>query len=246
MALPCAHAQDTNKLIEYQFRIVNSYPHSRQVFTQGLEFHNNLLYESGGQYGQSSVLIRKLDSVVPLYRRRLNAAFFAEGITVLDDKLYQLTWRSGKGFIYHSETLEPLGQFRVPGEGWGLCNDGSQLIISDGTERIRFIEPDTLKVSASLEVTFAGRPLKRLNELEWIDGKIYANVWQSNWIVIIDPLTGKVTGKINLTSLLPESLRDSSTDVLNGIAYDHAGKRLFVTGKNWPKLYHIELTALHN
>jgi glutaminyl-peptide cyclotransferase len=229
-------------IVEYQFRIVNSYPHSRQVFTQGLEFHSNLLYESAGLRGRSSLQIRPLDSLKPLHRHRLDKQLFAEGITLFDNQLFQLTWRSGRAFIYRPDTLEPSGEFSVKGEGWGLTNNGKELIMSNGSSRLTFINPKTKAVTKTLNVTFQGKPLNRLNELEWINGLIYANVWQSNWIVMIEPSTGAVRGKVNLTGLLPKTLRTVSTDVLNGIAYDRNNDRLFVTGKNWPKLYQIELS----
>ncbi|MBL4828229.1 MAG: glutaminyl-peptide cyclotransferase [Spongiibacteraceae bacterium] len=227
--------------VDYQFRIINSYPHARDVFTQGLEFHNDLLYESAGQYGQSRLFTRKLNAITPITNHSLSKNLFAEGITLLKDQLYQLTWRSGRAFTYQADTLTLKGEFTITGEGWGLTNNGKHLIVSNGSHRLRFLDPKTAAVLKTLEVTFQGRALNLLNELEWVDGLIYANVWQSNWIVMIDPDNGTVVGKVDLSNLLPSILRTASTGVLNGIAHDRKNDRLFITGKNWPKLYQIEL-----
>ena len=227
--------------VDYQFRIINSYPHARDVFTQGLEFHNDLLYESAGQYGQSRLFTRKLYAITPITNHSLSKNLFAEGITLLKDQLYQLTWRSGRAFTYQADTLTLKGEFTITGEGWGLTNNGKHLIVSNGSHRLRFLDPKTAAVLKTLEVTFQGRALNLLNELEWVDGLIYANVWQSNWIVMIDPDNGTVVGKVDLSNLLPSILRTASTGVLNGIAHDRKNDRLFITGKNWPKLYQIEL-----
>ncbi len=229
---------------QYDYRIVASYPHSVDSFTQGLEYRRGLIYESAGRRGQSRIFKRPLHSVEPLNSKRLPRQYFAEGLSLLDNKLFQLTWQSGRGFIYDPDTLEKLGDFPIDGEGWGMTNDGKHLITSDGTSRIRFIDPNTLATVRTVNVSFDGNPLVNLNELEWIDGILYANIWQSHWIVMIDPGSGHVIGKVYLKDLLPDSLRTAKTGVLNGIAFDHHQKRLLVTGKYWPRIYHIELIQI--
>ncbi len=228
-------------VVEYQYRVVNSYPHNPRLFTQGLEYHQGILFESAGQRGQSMVLKRTLDATKALQYQRLPDRFFAEGLTLLNNQLYQLTWQSQQGFIYSPDTLQTTGEFTIKGEGWGLTNNGHQLIISNGSNQLSFIDPKDFSVKRTLNVTFNDKPLRNLNELEWIDGLIYANVWQSDWIVMIDPNSGKVVAKLSLKHLLPAPLKTAKTDVLNGIAYDRENKRLLVTGKYWPLLFHIEL-----
>lgn len=225
----------------YRYRVVESYPHDRGVFTQGLVYHQHKLYESAGHFGQSRLLVRTLQSTKPLLQHKLPDNIFAEGITLLDDKLYQLSWRSGRVFVYQPQTLEPLREFSIRGEGWGICHNGRELIVSNGSSTLQFFDPQTFELSRTLSVTLNAKPVTQLNELEWIDGLIYANVWQSDWIIMIDPDSGKVVGKAQLDKLLPKALRTRSTDVLNGIAYDRENKRLLVTGKYWPRIYHIEL-----
>jgi len=169
------------------------------------------------------------------------AQYFGEGLTVMGSHAYQLTWQNGIGFIYDADTFQQEGQFTYAGEGWGLTTDGRWLILSDGTSRIRFLDPATFKVVRIIDVTQAGRPVERLNELEWVKGEIFSNVWQTDEIMRIDPATGKVRGVIDLSGLLPPGDRRPDTDVLNGIAYDDARDRLFVTGKRWPKVFEIRL-----
>lgn len=229
-------------IVTYQYRVVASYPHDTGVFTQGLIYRDGALYESAGQYGESRLLKRTLTDSTPYREHRLPPALFAEGITLLNGRIYQLTWRSHHGFIYDQETLTPLGEFGFSGEGWGLTDNGQHLIVSDGTDRLSFIDPTGFKVIRTIDVRLNGKPVYRLNELEWIDGKLYANIWQTNWIIIIDPESGAVEGRVRLHDILPKELRTRKTDVLNGIAYDREKRRLLVTGKYWPRLYHIELT----
>lgn len=233
--------RNSTSVVEYRYRVIQSFPHATSVFTQGLEFHAGLLYESAGRRGQSKVFTRSLDSTQEIHSQTLENTLFAEGITLLNGLVYQLTWQSQRGFIYAADTLERSGEFSISGEGWGMTNNGRQLIISNGSAQLSFLNPDTFSVERQLTVTFDGKPLRRLNELEWIDGVIYANIWRSNWIVMIDPKTGQVIAKVRLNSLLPQSSRTASTGVLNGIAYDRQKQRLLVTGKYWPQLYHIEL-----
>ena len=229
-------------LTTYGYRVVETFPHSRTHFTQGLEFHDGLLYESTGLYGQSQLLVRPLASSMPLKKQQLSRRLFAEGITLLDDKIYQLTWKSGRVLVYDRTTLKPVQEFRIRGEGWGLTNNGRELIMSDGSDQLYFVDPENFSISRSLKVTANGRALHYLNELEWVNGQIYANIWQRDAIAIIAPETGTVVGWINLHNLLPKPLHHRNTDVLNGIAYDKNQHRLLVTGKNWPLIFHIELT----
>ena len=238
-----ALAFSESAVIHYQYRVINEFPHSTDVFTQGLEFHQGLLYESSGQRGHSMVQARPLDSSQAIRQTALDNHLFGEGITILGDNLYQLTWQSKRGFIYNKNTLASEGEFTIRGEGWGITNNGQQLIYSDGSNQLRFLNSQTLSVEKNLSVHANGKAVHRLNELEWVEGLIYANIWRSHWMVMIDPRSGEVVGRVNLKKLLPNSLRNKKTDVLNGIAYDQATQRLFVTGKYWPRLYQIELIA---
>jgi glutaminyl-peptide cyclotransferase len=228
----------------YTFQVINSWPHDRAAFTQGLVFYEGALYESTGLYGHSS--LRQVDLRTGDVQRITNlpAQYFAEGMTIFQGKVFQLTWKEHIGFIYDLENFSPLGQFSYEGEGWGLTHDEHSLILSDGTNQIRFIDPQTFRVERVIDVYNSDLPLKRLNELEYIKGEIYANVWQTNWIVRIDPQSGKILGWIDLTGLLSAGDKSPSTDVLNGIAYDQINDRFFVTGKLWPKIFEIRLLAL--
>lgn len=228
---------------DYNFTVIESFPHSRKAFTQGLEFHQNILFESNGQRGESVLIKRRLSQTTAIISHHLHSDLFAEGITVLDGKIYQLTWTSGKGFIYNADTLQPEGEFHIDGEGWGLTNNGKDLILSDGSSRLTIFDPKSNNKLGVIDVKLDGKPINKINELEWVEGLIYANVWQSNWIIMIDPSTGNVVGKVYLKDLLPKKMKNQNTDVLNGIAYDKANKRLLVTGKYWPRIFHIELTA---
>lgn len=226
----------------YGYQVLNAYPHDPQAFTQGLIWQNGIFYEGTGLRGRST--LRKVDpqSGEVLQSVALAEQYFGEGITIFGDKLYQLTWQSGTGFIYDAESLELLDEFTYPTEGWGITHDGEQLIMSDGSNTLYFWDPETLETMGQIDVTYEGQPVNRLNELEYIDGSIYANVWQTDQIVIIDPASGALTGVIDLTGLLPTAVRTGNEDVLNGIAYDAETERLFVTGKLWPQLFEIELT----
>ncbi|HEU4616663.1 MAG TPA: glutaminyl-peptide cyclotransferase [Gammaproteobacteria bacterium] len=221
-------------------RVVKEYPHDPAAFTQGLLIEDGRLYEGTGQYGQSS--IRRVDLATGKVEQSkpLSALFFGEGIALLDGKLYELTWRNQVGFIYDAKTFEQIGNFRYTGEGWGLTDDGANLILSDGTPTIRFLDPKSFDVVRSIEVRLGGAPVSQLNELEYIDGEIWANVWHDDHIVRISPETGEVVGVIDASGVYPQSQRGQE-DVLNGIAYDAASKKIYVTGKDWPKLFEIEL-----
>lgn len=224
------------------FEVVRAYPHDPQAFTQGLVYVDGRLFESTGRF-PSSVREVNLEDGAVIARAELDMSYFGEGLTEMDGRLYSLTWRNEEGFVWDRDALtEPLATFAYEGEGWGLTDDGESLILSDGTPIIRFLDPETFAVEREIAVTFRGRPVARLNELEWVDGFILANLWTQDLIARIDPETGVVVGVIDLTGLLPEEARaDPADDVLNGIAWDEAGRRLFVTGKNWPTLYEIRL-----
>ncbi len=225
----------------YQYRIVNTYPHDKTAFTQGLFFEDGALYESTGQYGTSGLRKTDLETGKTLKSIPLADRFFGEGSVAWNGDVIMLTWRSGKGFVFDQETFVEERTFSYAGEGWGLTHDGARLIMSDGTSELRFLDPETLEETGRLPVTFRGKPLVKLNELEWVDGEIFANVWGANAIVRIDPETGVVVGVIDLRGLLTEEERAAGADVLNGVAYDAETERLFVTGKYWPKLFEIEL-----
>ena len=222
--------------------VVNIYPHDPAAFTQGLLFDEGQLYESTGLYGASSVRRVDLATGQVLSMTTIPAEYFGEGISIVNDRLYQLTWQEQTGFIYNKTTFAPEGRFRYATEGWGMTFDGKQLIMSDGTARLYFWDPATLTTTHTIDVYDDQGPVVRLNELEYIQGEIFANIWQTDLIARIDPATGTVTGWIDLTGLLPAADRTPATDVLNGIAYLPEGDRLFVTGKNWPKLFEIRLT----
>jgi glutamine cyclotransferase len=221
------------------FKVVAVYPHDPNAFTQGLAIENGRLYEGTGQYGAST--LRRVDLATGRVekQRALAPQFFGEGIAILGGLVYQLTWQNGV-VVYDLETFEVQRTMRYTGEGWGLTHDGRQLIMSDGSATIRFRDPATFAVTREIEVRADGVPVTRLNELEYIDGEIWANIWYDDRIVRIDPDDGRVLGFIDLATLYPQSAR-SSEAVLNGIAYDAAADRLFVTGKNWPQLYEIEV-----
>lgn len=227
----------------YTYEVVAEHHHLRTSYTQGLQFVDGEIWEGTGEYGRSQLLRTDLASGKVLQSKKLSKEEFGEGITVLGDKIYQLTWLNGKLHIYDKATLRHLATHTYKGEGWGLTTDGEKLYMSDGTNYIRVLNPETLAQERRFGVTLRGESLQYLNELEWIDGKIWANVYTTDHIVIINPENGVVEGIINLAGILPEKERDSRTDVLNGIAYDAATKRIFVTGKNWSKLYEIKIIA---
>ncbi len=224
----------------YRYRVVNTYPHDPQAFTQGLEYYNGYLYESTGLEGQSTLRKVELRTGRVLQRHRLLPEIFAEGITIFGNRIYQLTWRNGICFVYDRDTFRVESEFRYSGEGWGLTNDGTYLIMSDGSDTLVFRDPATFGVVRRLKVHANGVPVRDLNELEYIEGEIWANVWQTDLIARISPQTGEVVAWVDLSGLLPEADRRNA-DVLNGIAYDKQNKRIFVTGKLWNKLFEIEL-----
>ena len=223
------------------YQIVRVYPHARDAFTQGLVYLDGFLYESTGLNGASSVRKVDLASGAVLQRVDLDGRYFGEGLTAWGPNLVQLTWRSGVGFVYDRRTLRQRQTFRYRGEGWGLTHDGRRLIMSDGTAVLRFLDPLTFAQAQELRVHDAGRPVTRLNELEYVRGEIYANVWPTDRIARISPETGQVLGWIDLSGLLTPAERTSTVGELNGIAYDAQRDRLFVTGKRWPKLFEIRV-----
>ena len=242
----------------YGYRIVNAYPHDPGAFTQGLVYHNGYLYEGTGLRGRSSLRKVALETGKVLKRRNLPEKYFGEGIAICGKRLIQLTYQSKIGFIYDMD-LQPVGSFSYPTEGWGLTCDGNHLILSDGTATLRWLDARTFKIVKQIAVTDQGRPVVHLNELEWVRGEVFANVWPGERIARISPDTGRVTGWIELAGLArlaqaaaaamdsagpgkdSKILPEAAIDVLNGIAYDKRGDRLFVTGKFWPKLFEIRL-----
>ena len=231
----------------YDFKIINTYPHDSNAYTQGLEFYNGFLYETTGQYGESSLRKVELKTGKVIKKIDLNKRYFGEGMTIFNDDLFFLTWKANKGFIYNLETLELKNEFSYnkSKEGWGLTHSQTELIKSDGTSKIWFLDPNTQQEKRYIEAYTDKQSLNRLNELEFINGKIYANYWQKPLIAIINPNNGVVEGIINLTRLVKEMEKSQKLlkedDVLNGIAFDKKNNRMFVTGKNWGKLFEIEL-----
>lgn len=225
----------------YTFEVVNTWPHDPKAFTQGLVFHDGALLESTGQYGESTLRRVELKTGKVLKKIEVGRQFFAEGIALFQGKIYQLTWQNHKGFIYDPGSFKQEKDFYYDGEGWGLTHDGESLILSDGTNQLRFIDPTTFKVKRTINVFDRGQPLRELNELEYVRGEIFANIWHDDRIARVDPRDGRILGWINLKGLLPAGQVEDGEAVLNGIAYDEAGDRLFVTGKLWPKLFEIRL-----
>lgn len=226
------------------YRVVQTTPHDTGAFTEGLFYLDGHLYESTGMVGESSIRKVDLASGEVMQKRALPPPDYGEGIIAWGNRLIELTWKSGYGYIYNLETFEPIGRFEYAGEGWSLTRNDSHIFMSDGTANIRVLDPESLKVTRLIHVTAGGKPVLNLNELEWVKGQLYANVWMTNHIARIDPETGHVVGWIDLTGLgpKPDETGDPYNDVLNGIAYDAKGDRLFVTGKRWPKIFQIRLT----
>lgn len=235
LAMP-AHAVD-----QFNYRVLEKKPQERRNFVQGLEIQDGKLYVSSGNYGQSRLMRYDFNSGELELSKQLNPRLFAEGVTLFGDRIYQLTWREKMMLVFARDTLEPIEWAPLPGEGWGLTNNGEQLIYSDGSERLHFMNPQNQRITRTVTVTEHGVPVRKLNELEWIDGKVWANIWQSDRIVIIDPGSGEVTGSIDLRGLLAASDFRADTDVLNGIARNPENGDIWVTGKRWPWLYRIEL-----
>lgn len=231
----------SGKFPVYTFEVVKTWPHDPDAFTQGLIFHNGGWLESTGLNGHSSLRRVEMATGKVLQQVTVPEQYFAEGITVVGSRIFQLTWKHQKGFVYDLDTFRFEREFDYQGEGWGLATDGHQLILSDGSNSIRFLDPATAAVKQVIQVTHQGKPVGNLNELEYIKGEIWANVWGSDFIVRINPRNGNVTSVIDFTGLLPASDRKSPDQVLNGIAWDEAGDRLFITGKWWPTIFEVKL-----
>jgi glutaminyl-peptide cyclotransferase len=223
------------------YQVVNTYPHDRAAFTEGLVYQDGWLYEGTGLNGRSDLRKVKLETGEVVQTRAISDTYFGEGITIFGDKIFQLTWQTHVGFIYDKASFEQIGEFRYPSEGWGLTHDGTRLIMSDGTATLHFLDPQTLQETGTVAVYDNNGPVVQINELEYINGEVYANIWQTEMIARISPQTGQVLGWINMAGLLGPGDRQQPVDVLNGIAYDAAGDRLFVTGKLWPKLFEVKL-----
>ncbi len=227
---------------QYTVRIVKTFPHDPQAFTEGLFYDKGFLYESTGRNGTSWIRKVDLDTGKVVQSAKVASAYFGEGIAAWKGRIISLTWRTEKGFVWDQSTLRLKSSFSYIGEGWGMTHDAQNLIMSDGTPVLKFLDPDTLTVARQLMVTLDGKPLDQVNELEYVDGAVLANIWMTRDIVRIDPKSGQVNGIIDLSALPEESHPLNDRDaVANGIAYDPVGKRLFVTGKLWPHLYQIEL-----
>lgn len=242
---PAVEARRAAPIPVYTAEVVRSYPHDTRAYTEGLFFHDGRLFESTG--GNGSSFIREVDLATgqTLRERRIDSRYFGEGITDWGGQIVSLTWQSGVGFRWGLDSFTPQGTFRYPGEGWALTHDDARLIMSDGTPELRFLEPASFTEQRRLRVTADGQPVANLNELEWVKGAILANVWQTDRIARIDPKTGAVTAWIDCTAISRTMPHNTIDDVLNGIAYDAAGDRLFVTGKRWPKLFEIRLVKAH-
>lgn len=231
---------DSSPSGKLELEITSIFPHDPEAFTQGLIYHDGIFYESTGLYGKSS--LRKVDprSGKVLKKLELPENYFAEGITIIGDRIYQLTWKSGKGFIYNKNDFSPLGTFYYKTEGWGLTTDGKNLIMSDGTSQIYFMETDNFTILRTLNVTYNNSPVSNINELEYAEGMIYANIWQSNYIVAIDPGNGNVKKLIDLDEVLGKHMLRDNVKVPNGIAYREKPRTFYVTGKLWPDLFELQ------
>jgi glutamine cyclotransferase len=242
LSLPgCSFPGNSDAIPVYTYSVVNIYPHDPDAFTQGLVLEDGVLYEGTGLFGQSTLRRVELETGAVVQIRELSDQFFGEGITIYGDKIIQLTWQSNVGFVYDKTSFELLQEFNYSTEGWGITHDGTRLIMSDGTSTLHFLDPQTFEEISQLTVFDSDGPVTRLNELEYIKGEVYANVWQTDRIARIAPGTGGVVGWIDLEGLLGAQDYTEPVDVLNGIAYDADNDRLFVTGKLWPKLFEIEL-----
>ena len=219
--------------------VVKLFPHNQGHFTQGFEFNGNTLFEGTGQNGTSLLAKLDINTGNPIKQVNLESSYFGEGITILGNNVYQITWQQQKCFVYNKESLEKINEISYSGEGWGLCNDAHNIIMTDGSERLYFRNPQTFEITKIVEVYDNVGPITNLNELEFIEGKIYANIWQQNYIVVIDPSTGKVIQKIDCTDVVVRA--KGGGEVLNGIAYQVSSKKLFLTGKNWAKIAEVSI-----
>lgn len=223
------------------YEVVNRYPHSTAAFTQGLDYHNGILFESTGLYGQSALSATKLGALQPLKSISLDDSLFGEGATLHNDEIIQLTWKSGRAFRYRADDFSLLNEYRISGEGWGITHNDHQLITSNGSATLTFRNPESLEAEKQVGVTFAGRPLKNINELEWVNDCVLANIWQTDTIAVIDPDSGTTVYTIDLSSLAKPEKRQHPQHVANGIAWRDDNGHLLVTGKNWQSIYELEL-----
>ncbi len=248
---PANTVNTDSSLPVYTYEIVNTFRHDPKAFTEGLFFYNGFLYESTGQEGKSDLRKVELDSGKTVQQHKIPTDSFGEGATILNGKIYQLTWREGRGFVYEAETFKLLKEFTYAGEGWGLTNDGKNMFMTDSTHVIRVVDPETFQTVKTLVVLREdGKPLMQINELEYIKGELWANVWHSeepailgkpNYIARIDPNSGKLLGWIDLDGISPEDVERGPENTLNGIAYDAQNDRIFITGKNWKNLFEIKV-----
>jgi glutamine cyclotransferase len=227
--------------VRYGYNVVEVYPHEIGSFTQGLVYHEGYLFEGSGKNGQSMLRKVNLADGEVLMSKRLSDRYFGEGVEIVGEKIYQLTWQSHMVFVYDKNNFEQLGTHYNPTQGWGLAYDGEHLILSDGTDSLQFLDPGSFTAVRKVQVKFNDQPINNLNELEYIDGEVWANIWQTDFIVRIDPESGEVNSIIDLTGLSERTQLGSSEAVLNGIAWDSQNRRLFVTGKHWANLFEIEL-----
>ena len=241
-ASPLSQAQE--QVVRYGYNILNTYPHNIDSFTQGLVYHEGFLFEGTGKNGQSNLSKINLADGEVLMNKSMSQRYFGEGIEIVDDKIYQLTWQSHLVFVHDKTTFESKGSHYNATQGWGLAYDGSHLILSDGTANLQFMDPETFAPVRKVEVQLDGNAINQLNELEYINGEVWANVWQTDFILRIDPESGEVDSIVDLTGLSTQTQLGSSEAVLNGIAWDAATERLFVTGKHWANLFEIELVGL--
>ena len=237
----CGFAQEPVQ--EFTYKVLNTYPHNIESFTQGLVYREGYLFEGTGKNGLSSLSKINLEDGSVLMTKRLNRRYFGEGIEIVGDKIYQLTWKAHMVFVYDKDSFEQTGSHYNATEGWGLAYDGAELILSDGSSVLQFLEPEAFAPTRKVNVTYNGNPLPNLNELEYINGEVWANVWQTNFIVRIDPTSGVVRSVIDFTGLSDRTELGSSEAVLNGIAWDAEQQRLYVTGKHWANLFEVELVA---
>jgi glutamine cyclotransferase len=242
VAAQTSHPDSARAPQEYTFTIVQSFPHDTSAFTQGLAYRDGFLYEGTGLEGRSSLRKVRLETGEVVQQVNLGPDFFGEGVTLVEDKVLQLTWKAGVGFVYDLNTLQLLRRFSYSGEGWGIAAHGREVFMSDGTSKIRVLDAETLQEKRRFMVHDGATPVEQLNELEFVEGQIFANVWHSNRIARISPQSGQVVGWIDLTGLLSPVYRVGPEAVLNGIAYDPIRERLFVTGKLWPKIFEIRLS----
>jgi glutamine cyclotransferase len=242
----CAFSSDVKaqKIKNYRLKVEGSFPHDANAYTQGLFFHNGELYESTGQYGQSSVRKVDLSTGKVLGYQSVEKKYFMEGSCSLGGRLYVLTWMEGVCFVYDVSSLRKIGEIKYAGEGWGLTTDGKSLIMSDGSDKICYRDPLTFMEQRSVSVTLNGKKINYINELEYIDGMIWANVYTTDTILIINPQDGVVTGVVDCRNLLPYAMRRPNTDVLNGIAWDEKSRSVYLTGKNWPKIFKVSLIEI--